>query len=577
MRKIFPLRYSRKSSIRRYSEWSLKSKLFVYMFFLTLLLLAILLVGLIVFGRTTSTAEAFREALDIQMAVFEMDISAHFDQLAASAITLSEDMTAILEEYLQENDLSFSSLNDSKSDIADIQEEMLEPLRQKLLQANCSGVFVMLNSTVNTSLPQSAFSRSGLYLQINGYTPSNPDVMMYRGTADIAKKHGIMPHRKWRLEFRTDLFPDFAGLSSEAVLPLDTAYRVNKLFVLPGTSENALLLTIPLLGADGTFYGLCGYEISASYFMTYHAQPSKLEHLSCLLTTAHENVLITSESLSCGGSNGYFHALTEDYAITRHNSGLTDFKSDTYSYLGLTKRITLSAGSDEHLLAVMVPRADYDRALLESTLQTILLLVLLLFFTVSFCRYFSRRFLTPLLSALEQIKSDQRDTAGSDIPEILDLIEYLDRQEKAHGETLNALAEKHQAAENEKIRLQAEYEAALQDFKRIEAEYSSAQSELNRIQTELERLVYSRKTEIDPADYQYFLAGLQTLTAAERNIFEFYLAGKSVKEILTLTGIKESTLKYHNHNILGKLGVSSRKQMLRYAEVMRNQREETVT
>ena len=576
MRKIFPLRYSRKSSIRRYSEWSLKSKLFVYMFFLTLLLLAILLVGLIVFGRTTSTAEAFREALDIQMAVFEMDISAHFDQLAASAITLSEDMTAILEEYLQENDLSFSSLNDSKSDIADIQEEMLEPLRQKLLQANCSGVFVMLNSTVNTSLPQSAFSRSGLYLQINGYTPSNPDVMMYRGTADIAKKHGIMPHRKWRLEFRTDLFPDFAGLSSEAVLPLDTAYRVNKLFVLPGTSENALLLTIPLLGADGTFYGLCGYEISASYFMTYHAQPSKLEHLSCLLTTAHENVLITSESLSCGGSNGYFHALTEDYAITRHNSGLTDFKSDTYSYLGLTKRITLSAGSDEHLLAVMVPRADYDRALLESTLQTILLLVLLLFFTVSFCRYFSRRFLTPLLSALEQIKSDQRDTAGSDIPEILDLIEYLDRQEKAHGETLNALAEKHQAAENEKIRLQTEYEAALQDFKRIEAEYSSAHSELNRIQTELERLVYSRKTEIDPADYQYFLAGLQTLTAAERNIFEYYLAGKSVKEILTLTGIKESTLKYHNHNILGKLGVSSRKQMLRYAEVMRNQREEDV-
>lgn len=58
---------------------------------------------------------------------------------------------------------------------------------------------------------------------------------------------------------------------------------------------------------------------------------------------------------------------------------------------------------------------------------------------------------------------------------------------------------------------------------------------------------------------------------------EYYLAGKSAKEILALTGIKESTLKYHNHNILGKLGVSSRKQMLRYAEVMRNQKEEDVT
>jgi len=140
---------------------------------------------------------------------------------------------------------------------------------------------------------------------------------------------------------------------------------------------------------------------------------------------------------------------------------------------------------------------------------------------------------------------------------------------------VNALTQKHQEAENEKIRLQAEYETALSEFNRIEAEYSSAQSELSRIQTELERLAYSRKTEIDPADYQYFLAGLETLTEAERNVFEYYLAGKTAKEILALTGVKESTLKYHNHNILGKLGVSSRKQMLRYAEIMRHQREET--
>jgi len=556
---------------------TLKSKLFFYMLLLALLLLLILTVCLIAFGRTTSTAETFFEVLDIQMEVFEKNISAHFDHLAASAITLSEEMTSILEEYLQVKEISFAYLNNSISDTAAVQEAMIETLRNKLLQADCSGAFVMLNATVNTALPEAAFSRTGLYLQINGYTPQDPDILLYRGSADIAKAHGIMPHRKWRLEFRTDLFPNYAELSSEAAFPLDTAYRITELFVLPGTSETALLLTVPMLGTDGTFLGLCGYEISASYFMTHHAQPSKLEHLSCLLTTAHENVLITSESLICGGSNGYFHSLTDDYAITRRDIGLVELKSDTYSYLGLTEKVALSNGPSEHLLAVMVPAADYNRAWLESTAQTVILLVLLLFFTVSFCRYFSRRFLSPLLMALEQIKSDKRDAAASGIPEILDLIEYLDRQDKAHGEKVNALTEMHQAAENEKIRLQAEYEAALQAFNRIETEYSHAQSELSRIQTELERLAYSRKNEIDPADYQYFLAGLQTLTEAERNVFDYYLAGKSAKEILTLTGIKESTLKYHNHNILGKLGVSSRKQMLRYAEIMRNQREEAVT
>ena len=577
MRKISTQRYSGESSVRKYSEWSLKSKLFVYMLLLTLLLLVILTVGLILFGRTTSTAESFYDALDIQMEVFEKDISTHFDHLAASAITLSEEMTSILEEYLQKNDLSFAALNDSGTCTTDVQEAMIEPLRQKLLQANCSGAFVMLNATVNTSLPESAFSRTGLYLQINGYHPADADVLMYRGSTDIAKGHGIMPHRKWRLEFRTDLFPDYAEISSGAAFPLDTAYRITELFVLPGTSENALLLTIPMLGPDGTFYGICGYEISASYFMTYHTQPSKLAHLSCLLTTVHENVLIPSESLSCGGADGYFHAFTDDYAIVGSDGGLAGFESDTYSYLGITKTLALSAGKQEHLLAVMIPKANYDRALFVSIVQTAILFVLLLFFTVSFCRYFSRRFLSPLLSALEQIKSDKRSETASDIPEILDLIEYLDRQDREHGETLSALEKKHQASENEKIRLQTEYEAALSDFCRIEEEYSSAKDELNRIQTELERLAYSRKAEIDPADYQYFLAGLETLTETERNIFEYYLAGKSAKDILTLTGIKESTLKYHNHNILGKLGVSSRKQMLRYAEIMRNQREEAVT
>ena len=76
---------------------------------------------------------------------------------------------------------------------------------------------------------------------------------------------------------------------------------------------------------------------------------------------------------------------------------------------------------------------------------------------------------------------------------------------------------------------------------------------------------YSRKTEIDPDDFQAFVDGVQTLTRAERAIFEWYLEGKTANEILELAGIKQGTLKFHNHNILGKLGVSSRKQMLRYA------------
>ena len=93
------------------------------------------------------------------------------------------------------------------------------------------------------------------------------------------------------------------------------------------------------------------------------------------------------------------------------------------------------------------------------------------------------------------------------------------------------------------------------------------QEKMEKVQAEIDRLSYSRKKEIDPDDYENFLIGIKSLTKTERNIFEMYLAGKTAQEITETIGIKESTLKFHNHNIYEKLGVSSRKQMLRFAAI----------
>ena len=55
--------------------------------------------------------------------------------------------------------------------------------------------------------------------------------------------------------------------------------------------------------------------------------------------------------------------------------------------------------------------------------------------------------------------------------------------------------------------------------------------------------------------------GLSNLTPTEHLIFECYIAGKTTKEIMAELNIKENTLKFHNKNLYGKLGVSSRKQL----------------
>ena len=59
-----------------------------------------------------------------------------------------------------------------------------------------------------------------------------------------------------------------------------------------------------------------------------------------------------------------------------------------------------------------------------------------------------------------------------------------------------------------------------------------------------------------------FARSLETLTYTEKFIYDLYVEGKSTKEVLEKMNIKENTLKYHNKNIYGKLGVGSRKELL---------------
>ena len=67
---------------------------------------------------------------------------------------------------------------------------------------------------------------------------------------------------------------------------------------------------------------------------------------------------------------------------------------------------------------------------------------------------------------------------------------------------------------------------------------------------------------IDTSTIEIFVKGVDSLTATEKAIFDSYVARKTTKEIMAEMNIKENTLKFHNKNIYGKLGVSSRKELL---------------
>jgi len=523
-----------------YPKRTLTRKLFGYMLLLAALLLLTLLVSLSLFGRYHSTEQDTFETLDIQMDAFEEDISTYFDHLAAASVRLSERMSSILDEYFAEHHITMAALTDAEHHLTAVQEAMLEPLRQKLLQEDCSGVFVMLDATINSDLEHSAASRAGLYLQINGYDTVGENLLLYRGSSALAKSHGIMPHRKWHLEFSTDRFPNYQKIMELSALPPVEAYYLTELCVLPGTSEQVVLLVVPMFGEDGTFYGLCGAEVSASYFMTYHAQHTRISHLTGLLVPGVQEELPADTGLSCGTESGYYR-VPKGTLTAKHSTGLRRFTGSAVDYVGVTRIMTLTPNNDPYTLALLTLKEDYDQRIRKAALQDTLLLLLVMFFAINCCLYFSRRFLSPILDALEQLKS--REHTQSNIPEIDDLFDFLSQQDRKYEETLRALTlEKQQA--------QMEYEKA---------------------QSEIIHLSYKMKQEVDRDDYQYFRNGLQDLTPTERKIFNLYFDGKSAKEILDLLQIKENTLKFHNKGIYSKLGVNSRKQLLQYAALMKQE------
>ena len=160
---------------------------------------------------------------------------------------------------------------------------------------------------------------------------------------------------------------------------------------------------------------------------------------------------------------------------------------------------------------------------------------------IACCSILSRRYIDPILHNIEELKQRTLDKENLRIPEIVDLLEFLEQNDKEHEKKLIDL---------EKQKQLAEQEAA-------------------RIQTELDRIIDKRKKELSTDNIDHFMSNLITLTPREKDVFNLYLEGYSGKEIIEKLGFTNNALKYHNKNIYAKLGVTSRKELMQYAYILK--------
>lgn len=533
---------------------TLRRKLFGYMCLLALLLCSLLVAGLFLIGNFTGVRQRVVDTLFFQTERFEKQIDTYYDNLAVMSIQLSRSATDILEDYLSENGLVFSDLNDSQSHIKGLQEKLITPIRHKLWEADCTGAFVMLEAQVNSQVENAATSRTGIYLQRSSLEGADTRVLLYRGLAQVGKNHDCMPHRKWRLEFSTELFPNYEELKAEAALPLNQSYRITDVVLLSGTDQHVMLMTVPLLSADGTFYGICGFEVNEGYFKQNFAQHSEFDHAVFCVSKSSENMILSeSTTLSAGVLNGYYLEPHGSYTLKPFGGGLIEYCGEDENYIGVTKEIRLCPDVCTSAISVLIPKSDYDHMVSVGMLCTVFLIIVFSLALVGLSLFFTRRFLRPIKSALEGIRKKEysQDTAYSS--EITDLFAYL--------------AEQDRMAEEELYRLRREKADAVSAVDELQSRFAETEKQN-------QRLAYSRKSEIDPYDYENFKKGLDMLTGKEREVFNYYMQGKGVKEIMAALGVQESTVRFHNKNIYSKLGIHSLKQLLRYAAILKQEEED---
>ena len=554
-------------SIRR----SMQKRLAFYMITLAILLAATLVAGLFFFDQLKSPREGMVTSLNFRMEAFASDMESLWRNVSVMGVHLSEDMTDLIEERTAD----FSALRGDADAMEALQEAMLEPLCQYGRQVDCSGAFVLLNSSLGGD-----GSCGGLYIQRSNSARMASDFLLYRGMADVGRQHHVMPHRKWAQEFALAEFPGLAEHLHTASAPIERHCRTTALLTLPDTSERAILLTVPMLGADGTVYGLCGFAINQSYFATHHVQPSGIRSLACVLSDGTAGLEIP-QSLITYPADGFCFVPEELLTEKGIREGLTAYSGTDLSFVGLSKSFLVASGDPEpHTLTVMLPKSDYDQVLLKSALELGGLLLLLLFFGVVCCLYYTRRYLRPVMQDIDLLKKEDCGEAQMTFDELRPVSARLRFHEQTitHLETekqdIQARADRFRS-QNERLRTEKQnLQGQVEDMR---SQTEDMQGQLDDSQTEIRRLAHFGNKEINSADYERFLEGYAKLSAKELEVCQALASGLTTRQYAEQAGCAPSTIATYRKRLYEKTGIHKARQLqLCYALMQMEQAEEEI-
>ena len=531
---------------------TLRRRLLIFFMLVSISIVLIFALLLSLFGITGKEAKAVRNHIDTELAIISDKINEDFGRLSLGALSIAEELTELSEDFFEVNGFSADDLGNHRELIESLLAEYMDTLVSTANNRYCGGAFVMLDTSITDNQET---AKSGIFIKKT--QPMATDTIgvqlhYLRGPAQLARDNDIMLLGQWKMEFdisEQDFFTTVMDTArNHPELELSRLYYWSGRTILKGNSEAGFLLCVPLRASDGTVFGLCGLEVSDRLFKAlYTPEGGDFESVFTVMAPDCAEGLCTSKGLVAG--NAYLTGTRWEFDLKDDESheGFHHYSGGEEIYGGKTVSLHLYPSGSPYeeqtwSCSVLMPKEILHTAVKGSASYFSYIVIVLLLISILASVVISRHYLQPVNAAFDQIKKNAyTESGGRDVyVEIGDLFDFLSQKDR-------------------------DYDYAIQQKQQ---QVEALQSEHQKAQTEISRLAYSRKNEVDPDNYQAFLNNLRTLTPTEQIVFEHYLEGKTAKEIMALLNIKETTLKYHNRNIYDKLGVSSRKELLRYAALM---------
>ncbi len=480
----------------------MQRRLLLYLMSMLIVLFAAILLVLSFTGALSRVDKNTQKILNMHLSATVQNVETHFGNVTAQGINLSDKLGGKIRSYLADNHLSTSDLNNNAAALNALQSALFETLDNGLKMTDASGVFCILNASVNTETDRA--TKSGIYLKlahVNVKNPVNSEVGLFRGSKALVTKNNIRFHNRWDLEFHLENTPFISELIEGG-----SEYEWSPSIALKDTWENVMYLCVPITGPDGQTLGVCGYEMSEIYFKLAHPTVNtEFNHVTSLLGKKTDWQTLSLCGLESGGENGYFANIQEDSLVIEHRPYFQLYRTSDSCFAGVEKDLSLSPGS-VWTITTMIPYEDYQELATKNNLFVTLLCLLFLIFAVLASVFISKKYVRPILAGFDKVKSGTEKTR---IPEIDDLIDFLASKDEKPAEP--------------------------------------AQSRL----------------------YQDFVKNIETLSKAERAVFNLYMEGYKATEIADILCLSINTIKTHNKRIYMKLNVSSRKELMVYVNLMK--------